>query len=172
MKKFFISLLFLFFSFNLIAQSFMVPVNLQLDINQIEDLGEDVIVYLNSNLTSWSTVEMDDSDGDGIYEKTINIGASVGQETEFVYVFRVFSTVNGTSTVKYEYSGAGDCITNGTEYGYESAGDVRILSVPSQVPSDFNVSTCWNECTTTCEVEEPVIVDCQQLIINLYRLKC
>jgi len=47
MKKFLTPLLFLFFSFNLIAQSFMVPVNLQLDINQIEYLGEDVIVYVD-----------------------------------------------------------------------------------------------------------------------------
>ena len=160
MKKFLTPLLFLFFSFNLIAQSFMVPVNLQVDINQIENLGEDVIVSVRSNLTSWSPVGMDDSDGDGIYEKTINIGASVGQATEFVYVFRLQSIVNGLSIVQYEGSGGNDCLYDGSDYGYELAGNVRILSVPSQVPSDFNVSTCWDECTATCEVEEPIFVDC------------
>ena len=138
----------------------MVPVNLQVDINQIENLGEDVIVSVRSNLTSWSPVGMDDSDGDGIYEKTINIGASVGQSTEFVYVFRLQSIVNGLSIVQYEGSGGNDCLYDGSDYGYELAGNVRILSVPSQVPSDFNVSTCWDECTATCEVEEPIFVDC------------
>jgi len=100
MKKLFLFLL-LLTNLTLTAQSFMVPVNLQVDINQIENLGEDVIVSVRSNLTSWSPVGMDDSDGDGIYEKTINIGASVGQATEFVYVFRLQSIVNGLSIVQY-----------------------------------------------------------------------
>ena len=106
MKKFFISLLFLFFSFNLIAQSFMVPVNLQVDVNQIEGLGENVFVNVSSNLTSWSSVPMDDSDGDGIYEKTIYVGAAEGQETEFVYVFRLQSTVGSLLMMQYEGSGS------------------------------------------------------------------
>ena len=159
MKILFLFLL-LLTSCTLTAQSFMVPVNLQVDINQIENLGEDVIVSVRSNLTSWSPVGMDDSDGDGIYEKTINVGASVGQATEFVYVFRLQSIVNGLSIVQYEGSGGNDCLYDGSDYGYEFAGNVRILSVPSQVPSDFNVSTCWDECTATCEVEEPIFVDC------------
>jgi len=141
MKKLFLLVTLLIIS-NIYSQSFMVPVNLQVDINQIENLGEDVIVSVRSNLTSWSPVGMDDSDGDGIYEKTINIGASVGQATEFVYVFRLQSIVNGLSIVQYEGSGGNDCLYDGSDYGYELAGNVRILSVPSQVPSDFNVSTC------------------------------
>ena len=149
-KAFFMGML-LLCSVNMHSQAFMIPVNLQVDVNQIEGLGENVFVNVSSNLTSWSSVPMDDSDGDGIYEKTIYVGATAGQETEFVYVFRLQSTVGNLLMMQYEGSGGRDCLYNGSDYGYGNVGKVRILSVPSQVPSDFNVSTCWDECTITCE---------------------
>ena len=79
-KAFFMGML-LLCSVNMHSQAFMIPVNLQVDVNQIEGLGENVFVNVSSNLTSWSSVPMDDSDGDGIYEKTIYVGAAAGQET-------------------------------------------------------------------------------------------
>jgi len=151
LNKFYSTLLLTLLPFILSAQAFMTPITLRVDINQLDGVGTNVHVNVSSNVMSWSSTPMDDSDGDGIFEKTIYVGAAAGQETEFVYVFRLHSTVGNLLMIQYEGSGGRDCLHDGNDYGYEFAGKVRKLLVPSQIPSDFIVSTCWDECTSTCE---------------------
>ena len=96
MKKLLLWLCFMLPLFS-ISQSFMVPVNLQLDLNTTEIPGDNINVFFSSNLTSWSSVQMYDYDNDGIYEGTINVGASAGQETQFLYIFQILHTFTNTN---------------------------------------------------------------------------
>ena len=150
MKKLLLWLCFMLPLFS-IAQSFMVPVNLQLDLNTTEIPGDNINVFFSSNLTSWSSVQMYDYDNDGVYEGTINVGASAGQETQFLYIFQIQSTVNGVLHLMYE-SGDQDCFVENNDGEWSGEGATRELLVPSEVPSDFNVNACWEECIQ-CEEE-------------------
>ena len=134
-----------------IAQSFTVPVNLQLDLNTTEIQGDNINVSFVSNLTSWTSVPMYDDDEDGVWDGFINVGAVAGQETEFLYSFKVQSTVNGLIQLMYE-SGDEDCFFEGDEGNYGGQGALRQLLVPSQIPGTDPVTVCWEECTE-CEEE-------------------
>jgi hypothetical protein len=167
MKKFLIPFLFLISTFTLSAQAFMTPITLRVDINQLEGVGINTHISVSSNVMSWSSTPMDDSDGDGIYEKTIYVGSAAGQETEFLYAFQLQTSVGMLIKMMYEGSEINECLYNGSDDGYGGFGKVRKLLVPSQIPSDFIVSTCWDECTSICEPDPiPGCIDPSALNYN------
>ncbi len=95
MKKLLLWLCFML-PFLSIAQE-TAPVTFRLDTNTIAESipnSDQMQVFIQTSVTGWTDIPMEDVGGNGIYRKNINIGYPTGENIDVFYRFKITSFGN------------------------------------------------------------------------------
>ena len=168
-KYFLITLINLITLFNF-AQT-VAPVTFRLDLNDVivnVPNSDSAQVFIQTSVTSWVDIPMEDVGGNGIYRKNINIFHPTGQNIDVFYRFKVTSFgSNGLPYTLWEGGPNADtsCLADPNGYGL-AGGLVREVLVPQELidngtyvnPSgEFKLTHCFNICGNAPCPPEPCI---------------
>ena len=154
----FLTVLSLFTTVNF-AQTFS-PVTFRLDLNDV--LGnvpnsDSAQVFIQTSVTNWVDIPMEDVGGNGIYRKNINIFHPTGQNINVFYRFKVTSfSTNGLPYTLWEGGVNVDttCIFDPNTQGL-TGGGIRKVVVPQELiangtyvnpTGEFKLTHCFNVC--------------------------
>ncbi len=170
MKKLLLWLCFMLPFLNIAQET--APVTFRLDVNQITTNipnPDQMQVYIQTSVTGWTDIPMEDVGGNGIYRKNINIGHPTDENVEVFYRFKLTSFGNnGLPWTGWEGgSDASDCLfdvaTGGAPGGPNS---LRKVTVPEELidngtyvnPSgEYKLTHCFNECGNEPCPPEPCV---------------
>ena len=135
------------------------PVTFRLDLNDV--IGSvpnpnSVQVFVQTSVTNWTDVPMQDIGGNGIWKKNINISYPSGQNVDVFYRFKVTSFgTNGLPYTLWEGGPNADvsCLDDPSNYGL-AGGMVREVLVPQELidngtyttTGEFRLTHCFNIC--------------------------
>ena len=148
------------------------PVTFRLDVNEIianTPNPDQMQVYIQTSVTGWTDIPMEDVGGNGIYRKNINIGHPTDENVEVFYRFKITSFGdNGLPWTGWEGGpDASDCLfdvaTGGAPGGPDS---LRKVTVPQELidngtyvnPSgEYKLTHCVNVCGNEPCPPEPCV---------------
>jgi len=170
MKKLLLWLCFMLPFLNIAQET--APVTFRFDVNSIIESipnPEQANVYIQTSVTGWSDIPMEDVGGNGIYRKNINIGHPTDENVEVFYRFKITSFGNnGLPWTAWEggnNSNLGDCAFPAVSIGL-SGGMVRDVIVPQELidngtyvnPSgEYKLTHCFNVCGNEPCPPEPCV---------------
>jgi len=136
------------------------PVTFRFDTSTIvEDVPnpEEMRVYLQTSVTNWVDIEMEDIGGNGIYRKNININYPTDENIDVFYRFKITSFGNnGLPFTAWEGGTNADpsCLFNPSIVGL-AGGWVRDVVVPQELidngtyvnpTGEYKLTNCFNVC--------------------------
>jgi hypothetical protein len=149
------------------------PVTFRLDVNQITantPNPDQMQVYIQTSVTGWTDILMEDVGDNGIYRKNINIGHPTDENVEVFYRFKITSFGdNGLPWTGWEGGpDASDCLfdvaTGGAPGGPDS---LRKVTVPEELiangtyvnpTGEYKLTHCVNVCgNAPCEEETTLV---------------
>ena len=150
----------------------IAPVTFRFDTSTVvEDVPnpEQMRVFIQTSVTNWVDIEMEDIGDNGIYRKNININYPTDENIDVFYRFKITSFGNnGLPWTAWEggnNSNLGDCAFPAVNIGL-SGGMVRDVIVPQELidngtyvnPSgEYKLTHCFNECGNEPCPPEPCV---------------
>ena len=149
------------------------PVTFRLDTKTIAENipnPDQMNVYLQTSVTGWTDIPMEDVGGNGIFRKNINISHPTGENIDVFYRFKITSFGdNGLPYTAWEWYNSidtiVDCTTPPSNFNL-SGGLVRDVVVPQELidngtyvsPSgEYKLTNCWNVCGNAPCPPEPCV---------------
>ena len=149
------------------------PVTFRLDTNTIAESipnSDQMQVFIQTSVTGWTDIPMEDVGGNGIFRKNINIGHPTGENIDVFYRFKITSFGNnGLPYTAWEGGPFADetCLydiaTGGAPGGPNS---LRKVTVPQELidngtyvnpTGEYKLTHCWNVCGNAPCPPEPCV---------------
>ena len=155
------------------------PVTFRLDVNDIAaDIpnSDQMQVYIQTSVTGWTDILMEDVGGNGIWRKNINIGHPTGENIDVFYRFKITSFGdNGLPYTAWEGGPNADesCLYDTQQGGLPPGGidALRKVTVPQELidngtyvnpTGEYKLTHCWNVCGNAPCPPEP----CEEGLIS------
>ena len=172
MKKLLLWLCFVLPFFSIAQET--APVTFRLDTNTIAESipnPDQMNVYIQTSVTGWTDIPMEDVGGNGIFRKNINIGYPTGENIDVFYRFKITSFGNnGLPYTAWEGGPNADesCLYDTQQGGLPPGGidALRKVTVPQELidngtyvnPSgEYKLTHCFNVCGNAPCPPEPCV---------------
>ena len=144
------------------------PVTFRLDVNQVIDQvpnPDQMQIYVQTSVSNWVDIPMDDIGGNGIWRKNINISYTEGENIDVYYRFKITSfSDTGLPFTMWEGGPDADygCLYDPSDQGL-AGGELRKIVVPQELidngtyvnpTGEYKLTNCFNVCgNEPCPVE-------------------
>ena len=143
----------------LFSQTTMEPVTFRLDLNDVIDNvpnSDSAQVFIQTNVSNWVDIPMEDVGGNNIWRKNINISYPTGQNIDVFYRFKITSFGNNGLPYTLWEGGNVDttCLFDPSTQGL-AQGDIRQILFPQELidngtyvnpTGEYKLTHCFNEC--------------------------